>query len=253
MATTEWQPSFKKCFHTTVCVSSFAFVVQLFVHFLRVYYCCYRAFTLAWFWPTESIQTSRKRTAKEKQGERRNCKCQAHVLPPPLLSTVLEPFLLSSCRSAGHELCIGLVWDTPGVHSHFAQVCVCLYVCAGGVNYQTYIWSGRLWGREMPEHDFPSFFCLPLTLSLPPFSPSLHSSVISVTPRRPRFSIDSNSVLSALLWIPSFHLALWMAEKNRGENWPFLSLLSLSLHVSVFVCVRLFVRVCGGGCGVDIG
>lgn len=131
--------------------------------------------------------------------------------------------------------------------------CVCLYVCAGGVNYQTYIWSGRLWGREMPEHDFPSFFCLPLTLSLPPFSPSLHSSVISVTPRRPRFSIDSNSVLSALLWIPSFHLALWMAEKNRGENWPFLSLLSLSLHVSVFVCVRLFVRVCGGGCGVDIG
>lgn len=38
MATTEWQPSFKKCFHTTVCVSSFVFVVQLFAHFLRVYY-----------------------------------------------------------------------------------------------------------------------------------------------------------------------------------------------------------------------
>lgn len=95
MATTEWQPSFKKCFHTTVCVSSLPFVVQLSAHFLRVYYCCYRAFTLAWFWPTESIQISRKRTAKEKQGERRNCKCQAHVLPPPLhCAGTLPPFIL---------------------------------------------------------------------------------------------------------------------------------------------------------------
>lgn len=132
--------------------------------------------------------------------------------------------------------------------------CVCVCMCAQGgliikptsevVDYEE---------ERCPSTIFHLFFCLPLTLSLPPFSPSLHSSVISVTPRRPRFSIDSNSVLSALLWIPSFHLALWMAEKNRGENWPFLSLLSLSLHVSVFVCVRLFVRVCGGGCGVDIG
>lgn len=93
---------------------------------------------------------------------------------------------------------------------------------------------------------FSIFFFLPLTLSLPPFSPSLHSSVISVTPRRPRFSIDSNSVLSALLWIPSFHLALWMAEKNgRKLALPFSSF-ALSTCICICVCASICARVWGG-------
>lgn len=120
-------------------------------------------------------------------------------------------FFLSSCHSGGVELCIRHMHH--GYPRRHLPLCsgVCVSVCvdrAGELIITPASEVDSLWGRQIPELKFASFFCLLLTFLIPPFSPFHHSSESNVTSRCPHFSSDSTG-----------HRQEWWSRYREKSYW----------------------------------